>query len=143
MSTGHKIAMSLRSAYLAMHRQTDASLAGDGVTADQFVLLAVLAEEDHITQQTLARRASSDPNTVRAMLVLMEKRGLLVRGPHPSDGRARRVALTPKGRRAYARLFAVSQGVRQEIQGLFEPDETRRLIEFLERIHTHLGRRPR
>ena len=72
MTTGHQIAMSLRAAYLAMHRRTDAALAGDGVTADQFVLLAVLAAEDRVTQQALVRRTSSDPNTVRAMLVLME-----------------------------------------------------------------------
>lgn len=138
MSTGHKIAMSLRAAYLTMHRQTNASLAGDGVTAEQFVLLAVLADEDRITQQTLVRRASSDPNTVRAMLVLMEARGLVARERHPADGRARSIVLTAKGRRAYARLFDRSQTVRRRLQELFRPQEARTLIQLLQRVAANL-----
>jgi DNA-binding MarR family transcriptional regulator len=134
MSTGHEIAMSLRAAYLVMHRQSDASLAADGVTADQFVLLAVLAEEDGITQQTLVRRTWSDPNTIGAMLVLMERRGLVVRERHPTDGRARIVVLTRKGRRTYERLRARSEGVRQKLEGLFLPEEARTLIDLLNRI---------
>jgi len=82
-----------------MHRQTDACLATSGCTADQFVLLGLLAREDAVTQQELVLRASSDPNTVRAMLVLLEKRGLVARVGHPTDGRARSVTLTGKGRR--------------------------------------------
>ena len=39
----------------------------------------------------------SDPSTVRAMLVLLEERGLVSRDTHPTDGRARTVALTAVG----------------------------------------------
>ena len=39
------------------------------MTADQFVLLSALADADGVTQQELVRRVSSDPNTVRAMLL--------------------------------------------------------------------------
>ena len=133
-SMGHRLAMLLREAYLVMHRQSDAALAGDGVTADQFVVLSVLAEEDRVTQQALVRLASSDPNTMRAMLVLMEKRGLLNRHRHPEDGRARSVVLTAKGRKIHARLWARSRGVRKQLERLFSPDESARLIEFLGRI---------
>jgi DNA-binding MarR family transcriptional regulator len=89
MASGHDIAMGLRAAYWAMHRQTEAGLARGGVTADQFVLLALLAEWDGITQQELVRRAASDANTVRAMLVLLESRGLVARQGHPTDRHAR------------------------------------------------------
>ena len=77
MTSGHEIAMGLRAAYWSMHRQTNAHLAPQGATAEQFVVLALLAKEDGITQQELGRRATSDPNTIRAMLVLLEKRGLV------------------------------------------------------------------
>src|SRR3954466_12811534 len=87
--TGHEAARALRAAYLALHRQTNACFAADGVTADQFVLLSALAEADAVTQQDLVRRLSSDPNTVRAMLLLLESSGLVAREPHPADGRAR------------------------------------------------------
>jgi len=128
------MAMGLRAAYWAMHRQTDACLARRGVTADQFVLLALLAERDGITQQELVRRASSDANTVRAMLILLESRGLIVRGQHPTDGRARRVTLTRKGRQVYERLWAESEPLRQRLLDAFEPEETDTVVDFLARI---------
>jgi hypothetical protein len=68
MITGHELALALRSAYLSMHRRADAVLARFGVTADQFVLMAAIAEGDGLTQQDLVRRLSSDASTVRAML---------------------------------------------------------------------------
>ena len=98
METGHDIAMGLRAAYLSMHRQTNSHLAPFGLTADQFVILALLTEKDGITQQHLTRLASSDPNTIRAMLVLLEKRALVKRRRHPTDGRALRITITRKGR---------------------------------------------
>jgi DNA-binding MarR family transcriptional regulator len=134
MATGHEIAMGLRTAYWAMHRQTDACFARYGVTANQFVLLALLAEEDGITQQELVRRASSDPNTVRAMLVLLEDRGLVGREQHPEDGRARNVTLTREGRLTYERLWAESEPLRERLMAVFQPEQADALAGFLERI---------
>jgi len=134
MASGHDVAMGLRAAYWAMHRQTDACLATRGVTADQFVLLALLAEQDAITQQELVRRASSDANTVRAMLMLLESRGFVTRERHPTDGRARSVTLTRKGRQAYERLWTNSESLRQRLLEIFQPEEADILIEFLNRI---------
>src|SRR4051794_5251569 len=101
MTSGRDIARALRAAYLALHRQTNACFVADGVTADQFVVLSALADADGVTQQDLVRRVNSDPNTVRAILVLLEGRGLVIRGPHPADGRARCVTLTAKGRQSF------------------------------------------
>src|SRR5690242_558376 len=115
MKSGHDLALALRAAYLALHRGSDARFARHGVTADQFVLLSMLAEGDALTQKELARRASSDPNTVRAMLLLLERRGLVARERHPTDGRARSVALTAKGRRVYGKLWAAGEPVRSRL----------------------------
>ena len=134
MAIGHEIAMGLRAAYWAMHRQTDACFARHGVTANQFVLLALLSEEDGITQQQLARRASSDPNTVRAMLVLLEKRGFVARQQHLDDGRARNVTLTQKGRKTYEKLWADSEALREKLLAVFNPEQADAMLEFLERI---------
>jgi DNA-binding MarR family transcriptional regulator len=89
MTTGHELARALRAAYLTLHRRSDAQFAPHGVTADQFVLLATLARSHALTQRELARRMSSDPSTVRAMLVLLEQRGLVERETHPTDARKR------------------------------------------------------
>jgi DNA-binding MarR family transcriptional regulator len=140
MTSGHDIAMGLRAAYWAMHRQTEVRLTGRGVTADQFVLLALLAERDGITQQELVRRASSDANTVRAMLVLLESRGLVTRGRHPTDRRARSVTLTRKGRHTFEKLLGYSEPLRQRLLAAFRPEEADTLVEFLNGISEAMTR---
>lgn len=134
MNPGHELAMALRGAYWAMHRQADAQFAAAGVTTDQFVLLSILADADRLTQQELGKRATSDPNTVRAMLVLLERRGLVSRTPHPSDRRARIVALTAAGKRTYTQLWRQSEAFRTALAGQFKGVDAERLIADLHRI---------
>jgi DNA-binding MarR family transcriptional regulator len=131
---GHEIALSLRAAYLALHRQTDLSLARHGVTADQFVVLWALADGEALSQRELVTRTGSDPSTLRAMLVLLEGKKLVARRPHPTDRRARRVTLTAKGRRTLERMWAASEGVRGQLLADLEPDEAERLVGCLRRI---------
>ncbi|QJW99052.1 MarR family winged helix-turn-helix transcriptional regulator [Frigoriglobus tundricola] len=139
MPAGHDLALALRAAYLALHRRTDDVLAACGVTADQFVLMAVLAEGAALTQRDLARRAASDPNTVRAMLLILERRKLITRPPHPTDSRARRVALTANGQRVYKRLWATSRAVRVELVAALRPAEVQPLLGLLGRVTLALG----
>jgi DNA-binding MarR family transcriptional regulator len=135
MTSGSDIAMALRAAYLALHRRSDAAFARHGLTADQFVLLASLARRGHaLTQRELARRMSSDPSTVRAMLVLLERRGLVERDAHPTDARARTVALTAKGRRAFRTLWAAGEPIRAEMLAVLRPAEADTLVELLARV---------
>lgn len=142
MTLEHRLPMALRAAYLAMHRRTDACLAARGSTADQFVLLGLLAEKDGVTQQELARRAHSDPNTVRAMLVLLEGRGLVARAAHPGDGRARLVTLTADGRRLYRGLWEDTESLRKRMRALFRAEEAKALVGFLARIAEALSAQP-
>jgi DNA-binding MarR family transcriptional regulator len=111
------------------------------MTADQFVLLALLAEQDGITQRELTQRASSDPNTVRAMLVLLENRGLVAR--HPVDARAHRVTLTRKGRQAYDRLWTQIKPLQHRLSVLFQADEVEALVVFLNRISGAMSQQKR
>jgi DNA-binding MarR family transcriptional regulator len=122
-----------------MHRVSDAHFSRYGVTADQFVLLACLAEQDAITQQELARRVSSDPSTIRAMLVLLEGRGLVGRERHPDDSRARVVTLTARGRRLFERLWKTSEPIRVQMLSGFSADEARLLVGCLRRLIANLA----
>ncbi|KAA5547367.1 MarR family transcriptional regulator [Roseiconus nitratireducens] len=123
---------------MALHRSTDAKFAEHGVTADQFVLLLALAEGQAVTQRELADRISSDPSTVRAMLVLLEKNGLVHRGSHPTDSRARTVSLTTGGKRKLRKLWKVGQPIRDEMYGAMTPDEATTLIHLLRRVASTL-----
>jgi DNA-binding MarR family transcriptional regulator len=139
MAAGHEVAIALRAAYLALHRRSDAAFSSHGVTADQFVLLATLDRGSALTQRELGRRMSSDPSTVRAMLVLLEGRGLVERNGHPTDARARAVALTAAGRRTVRELWAVGEPIRQRVLGALGGDEADALVGLLARVAESLN----
>ncbi len=135
MSTGTELPIALRAAYLALHRQSEAQFASHGVTADQFVLLATLARGGHaLTQRELARRMSSDPSTVRAMLALLEPRGFVERSTHPTDARARTVALTAAGERTFRQLWTAGEPIRARMLDALEPGEAETLVRLLARV---------
>ena len=129
-----ELPLAVRAAYMALHRNSDANFAEHGVTADQFVLMLALSEGRALTQRELADRICSDPSTVRAMLVLLEKTGLVQRGCHPTDSRARTVSLTTAGKRKLRKLWKVGQSIRDDMYGCMTPDEAETLITLLRRI---------
>lgn len=134
MMSGRDIARGLRQAYMLMHRQTQSLLSDYGFTAVQYVLLALLKIEDGITQQELTRRASSDPNTVRATLLLLERDGLVVRRSHRMDRRARSIMLTDKGRRTYTKLSAALKPLQDALLSPFGAEEADTLVANLNQI---------
>lgn len=134
MSVQEDLPMTLRAAYLALHRRSDVAFSQHGVTADQFVLLVTLSRGEALTQRELARRMPSDPSTVRAMLVLLEKEGLVDREPHPGDARARTVRLTAKGRKTLKRLWSVGQPIRDELFDAVGPRQAKVLVELLAKV---------
>lgn len=134
MSDIEKLPLCLRASYLAMHRQTNARLARLGITADQFVCMLILYDHDGIIQKELAERATSDQNTVRAMLVLLEAKGYVQRRRHPEDGRARVVGLTSAGRRTTEKALLAVRGVHDRIRSRISEEEAGVLNEFLLRL---------
>lgn len=131
--------LALRAAYLALHRRSDTQFSPHGVTADQFVLLSALANGDALTQRELATRMTSDPSTVRAMLLLLERQGLVARDAHPTDARARTVALTESGRRKYRQAWKAGQNIRDQMVSSLSNAETKLLMTLLQRVSASLG----
>ncbi|MFO0998715.1 MAG: MarR family transcriptional regulator [Planctomycetaceae bacterium] len=134
MTPKNELPLALRTAYLTLHRRSDAVFVEYGITADQFVLLATLARGQAMTQRELAARMPSDPSTVRAMLVLLEKQGLVMREAHPSDARARMVSLTKTGARTYQLAFDAGQELREQMTESLSTGETRTLLSLLQRM---------
>ena len=142
MNQGYELAMALRCAYLSLHRRANALFVPLGITADQFVLLTLLAAADKVSQKELAARSFSDPNTIRAMLVLLEGQNLVRREADPSDGRARKVILTAKGRKLQDRAWQVAAELHDEIEHFGAPPELGSLLRQLQRISLTVGTPP-
>jgi DNA-binding MarR family transcriptional regulator len=109
----------IRRAYLAMQRCGDAWFSSRKTTTDQYALLWVVSRRQGIRQNELAAELFTDPNTVTAMVVRLEKRGVIRREVCPDDGRARRVSLTPSGRRLLAHLSADWEPMRRKLREAF------------------------
>lgn len=73
------------------------------LTHPQFVLLYSCywmkqqTGRDDATQVQLAQHARVDVNVTSQVLRTLQKRGLIDRGPHPTDTRAKLITITPEG----------------------------------------------
>jgi DNA-binding MarR family transcriptional regulator len=78
-----------------------AALKPYGLTHVQFVVLASLtwlAADGPVTQKALADHAAIDPMMTSQVLRALEQLGLVRREDHPTDRRAKALAVTPEGR---------------------------------------------
>ena len=131
MHEGHELGMWLRKAYLSFHRRANAWMLSHGVTADQFVLLTVLAREPGITQITIVERTGSDPNTVAAVLRRLEQRHLVRREAHARDRRARCVFLTAEGQRVQRRAAREAEPILDALWGCMADCDCSQIERFL------------
>ena len=117
-----------------MHRQAEAFFARYGLTANQFTVLAVLSEQDRVPQRDVAERAGSDQNTIRPVLLALERKGLVIREQHPNDGRAWMIHLSGKGRRLFQKVHSEGEGARAPLISALRSSEPEQLVDMLDRI---------
>jgi DNA-binding MarR family transcriptional regulator len=115
-----------------------------GLAPAQFMTLLELWAEDGLTQRELVTRLDVEQATMANTLARMERDGLIVRRPHPADGRAQQVWLTAKARALEGPATAAARSVNQAaLEGLSD-DERRQLLALLghaiEGLRTGMGR---
>jgi DNA-binding MarR family transcriptional regulator len=74
-----------------------------------------------------------DPSTMVSLIDQLEAAGLAKRRPHPTDRRAREVAITPKGRRLLERGRQMTMQVEDEVLRGLTAAERRQLLTLLRR----------
>lgn len=129
----------------AWQRTVRAALDPLGVTQVQFaVLVAVqrLGEDgEPVTQADVCRFGSLDANMVSQVIRNLQRRGLLLRHPHPTDRRAYRLALTETGDALLQQGRAV---LRPLVVSFFEPvgEDRRELARMLRTLARAADERP-
>jgi DNA-binding MarR family transcriptional regulator len=117
----------------ASHTRIAAALESIGLTPALFALLNVLGAREGAMQQELGSAMGVDPSTMVSLIDELEATGLAKRGPHPTDRRARTVALTPKGRRVLERTRRMAAQVEDEVLHGLTAAERRELLTLLRR----------
>lgn len=75
-----------------------------GLRVPEWRLVAVLAEEEGLTQQALVARTEMDKMTVSRAAQALVTRGLVTRVPHGNDRRSHTLSLSDEGRALYAQI---------------------------------------
>jgi DNA-binding MarR family transcriptional regulator len=116
-----------------LRQRLDAELSAIGITAPQNAALLAIADNPRISNASLARAAFVTPQTMQAILVNLERAGLIVRSPHLVHGRLIMTELTKAGRKAVdAGTIAADAVERQMLSGV-SPKEALLLDNLLRR----------
>lgn len=109
-------------------------LDGAGVTVAEWVFLRTLHDGDGIAPSLLAERMGMTKGAISKLADRLAEKGLVERTPHPEDGRAHRLALTPAGRALVPRLAGIADGNDAAFFAALEPAERRRLETLLRKL---------
>jgi DNA-binding MarR family transcriptional regulator len=97
-------------------------------------LVAVIAENDGITQQAIGQVTRMDKVTVSRAAIALVERGLVARRPNPQDRRSHLLVLTGCGRDLYGRVVPKALELEARIFGAFQPAELASFVAMLRRI---------
>ena len=136
-ATPAEITETLLSVIRLMRKQVDAAMSAQGLSLARGKLLTAIAHEGTCRPGELAHALQQSPRTITDAIDAMDRDGLLVRKPHPTDRRSQLLELTDAGKQA---LEQVKQPKQAAIDRLFEgldPLARKQLLISLRSIESH------
>ena len=106
-----------------------------GLTPVDFSVLSLIKHNPGITSRQLCSALSLLPPNLVGKITLMEKRDLLVRRPHPDDGRAIGLYLTPGGRLMMQQAEKTATQLETDASGKLTVAEAKTLLKLLQKIY--------
>lgn len=104
------------------------------LTIPQWRLVAVIAENEGITQQQLGIKTRMDKLTVSRAARTLIQRELVARTPNPGDGRSHILMLTKEGRALYRTIVPEALKFEKIIFGHIDPEDLERFTAVLDQI---------
>lgn len=108
--------------------------AGYDVSREQFELLQVLWEEDHVNQQTISKRLQKDKYNVTKLLNSLTKRGYVQRKMCKEDRRNNFVVLTEKGIEVKKALTGIEEQLHVDLTLTIAPQEVKSCVWVLKKL---------
>jgi DNA-binding MarR family transcriptional regulator len=106
-----------------------------GLRPVDFSVLSLITHNAGITSSQLCTTLSILPPNLVGIVQALEKRGLVERHPHPHDGRAMGIHLTPDGRELMQRAENTAQELETRRTARLSPAERKTLIRLLQKIY--------
>ena len=100
-----------------------------------FSVLSLITHNPGITSSQLCSSLGILPPNLVGMVNALEKRELILRKPHPRDGRAMGLHLTPAGQKLVQGAERTAAELEAEVASRLTPAESRTLLRLLRKIY--------
>ena len=100
-----------------------------------FSVLSLITHNPGITSRQLCSTLGILPPNLVGMINALEKRELIARKPHPRDGRAMGLHLTPSGLKLMRDAERTAAALEAEVSGRLSPTEAKTLIRLLKKVY--------
>jgi DNA-binding MarR family transcriptional regulator len=101
-----------------------------------FSVLSLITHNPGISSRQLCSELNILPPNLVGMINTLEKRGLILRKPHPSDGRVIGLHLSEKGDKLMTDAEQTAKALEEEAASRLTVTERKTLIRLLQKIYT-------
>jgi MarR family transcriptional regulator, transcriptional regulator for hemolysin len=136
--THREVLFQLTDVARALRTYVDQCVRRHGMTRAQWGVLLRLDRREGMTQAEMAEALEIQPISLVRLIDRLCEQKLVERRPHPSDRRANRLYLTPKGRATLDRLAPLGREIFGEVLAGFGDGEIRQLLQQLMRIKDNI-----
>lgn len=103
-------------------------------------ILADLFQRDGVRQQDLAMSSLKDKATITRSVSFLEREGLALRSPDPTDRRTKRIYITSKGRQVYQMIIPLGQEVLEQAKAEITTEELAVCQRVLQKMYDNLNK---
>src|SRR5229473_3004784 len=132
--SGTHLWLVLMKAHRALGRLATQSIESFEVCLSDFGIMELLLHKGPQPVNEIGRRIELTSGAITTAVDRLESRGLVARGAHPTDRRARIVRLTPEGEEQAAKLFGGHKGAMDLVANRLSKAERVELIELLKKL---------
>ena len=111
-----------------------------GLSMQEWRVIAVLGEAEHLTQQGIVAKTKMDKVTVSRAARSLEERGIVRREANEDDARSLWLSLTAEGRRIYVKVIPAAVELEREVLQGFTAKEVAALEGLLVRVEEAAAR---
>jgi len=106
-----------------------------GLRPVDFSVLSLIAHNPGITSRQLCTSLNIQPPNLVGMINLLQRRELITRRPHPHDGRAMGLHLTPAGRKMMKQAEVTACELEDQATKRLSAAERKTLMQLLRKIY--------
>lgn len=122
-------------------KSAEAFFAGYGLSTGKFAVMMLLMRHPDavLTPSDCAELSGASRGTMTKLLAGLERQGLIIREPHPIDGRMARVRLSEQGMSLLEKILPEHLRLTTRLMATLSDKEKRSLRELMKKLQTQVN----